>query len=140
MMDATTKSKIKQIYNAMLYLYSSMENGMQEKHDLWVKDPEYLFRDEREDEDEEDLTASIDLSDGDMSGGSRGTEEEEEEEEEEEIELTPEEEHYLGLDAIVFEEPNEEDSEYYNPRTVRPDMNGEEMTMDPCKDISNSDW
>lgn len=141
MMDATTKSKIKQIYNAMLYLYSSMENGMQEKHDLWVKDPEYLFRDEREDEDEEDLTASIDLSDGDMSGGSRGTEEEEEEvEEEEEIELTPEEEHYLGLDAVVFEEPNEEDSEYYNPRTVRPDMNGEEMTMDPCKDISNSDW
>ena len=138
MMDATTKSKIKQIYRAMLYLYASMENGMQETHDMWIKDPEYLFRDEREDEDEDDVTTTSILNDKDMSGGSRGNSEEEEDDDDE-IELTEEEELYLGLDSVVFEEPQDHISEYYNARTVRPSM-GEEMTMDPCQDISNSDW
>lgn len=136
MKDVTRKSKIKDIYNAMLYLYCSVEEGMREEHSIWIKEYKYTYVERDDDEDSGMEHAKIELDDADMSGGSRGSvsEDEEGEEEDEEVQWTDEEEKYMGLPDLRMEEPDEDIEEYYYKRTVTP-TEGEEMTLDPCGSV-----
>lgn len=125
--DVTTKSKIKQVYSAMSYIYCSMENGMQEDHTLWIKEAEY--RQVEDDPEESDYNNTKDiLSEEEMSEGTRASvEDDEDEDEDDEQNLTEEEEYYLNLPTVTAEDPGEDKSYYYRME-VKPEIPGEEMT------------
>lgn len=127
--DVTTKSKIRDLYAAMLYLFCSVKNGMKDKHTIYIKRPEY--RDVDEGEDERVKHERI------QSLGTRGEEggkQEWEEEEEEENDVSAEEEMYLSLDIYRFNEPSEDVKRYYYQHTVRIDKGMQEATLNPTSD------
>lgn len=138
MKSLTTKSKIRQIYNAMVYTYCSCSNGMQSSHDLWIKENKY--REVEYDADEEDVSGEghFDILEPDEKKMGSRSNVEEDEEDEEERELTEDEKQYIPLPLVKLEKPEEKNEEYYYKRTVQPQIPGQEMSMDPCEDAT--DW
>lgn len=141
LMDKTTQSKVKQVYSAMAYIYCSMENGMQDRHEFWVKESQYLQPEDDPEESDYNQTRSIVDEEG-MSGGARTAEDdEEEEEEEEETDLTEDEKYYLDLPAVRTDDPAEEgDKDYYYKLFVEPNIPGEEMSTSTGEDALKADW
>jgi hypothetical protein len=142
--DVTTQAKIKAVYAGMLYLYSSVHNGLQEQHDVWIKEPEY-----RQVEDEPEDDGVVNEGSDAMNWGDGGArvkdeeeepeeEEEEEDEEEETRDLTDEEEKYLSLPTVTFEEPEEKNYYYQHSATISGGMT--EFDLNVTRDARLIDW
>lgn len=135
--DVTTQAKIKAVYAGMLYLYASVENGLKEKHNIWIKRPEYR----QVDDEPEDSGVVNEGSDAMGEWGEdqshcdveiKEDEEEEDEEEEEGRDLTDEQNKYLGLPTITLEEPKE--GKYYYQHCATIDGGMTEFDLDVTKD------